>query len=110
MDLLPYLTSPDAAPARSLRWRYAGSTALRRGPWKLVRGAEAEAAGAQALLFDLESDPGETTNLAAERPDDVTRLRAAWAEWNETLLETALLPPIRSTLAEFDGTWVQLLF
>lgn len=33
------------------------------------------------LLFDLESDPGERYNLAAERPDRVAELAAELAEW-----------------------------
>jgi len=33
------------------------------------------------MLFDLVADPGETTNLADERPDDVTRLRGLIEDW-----------------------------
>ena len=33
-------------------------------------------------LFDLRADPGETTNLAAERPGDVARLRAHLPDWS----------------------------
>lgn len=32
-------------------------------------------------LYDLEVDPGETTDLAAQRPDDATRLGAFAADW-----------------------------
>jgi arylsulfatase A-like enzyme len=36
--------------------------------------------GAPAALYDLRSDPRELTNLAAERPDDVSRLKGVLKE------------------------------
>jgi len=36
-------------------------------------------------LFNVATDPGETRNLAAEQPDRVERLRAAWERWNAEL-------------------------
>lgn len=46
---------------------------LREGPLKLIWSAY----GDTHELYDLDRDPGELANLAAGRPDDVTRLRAA---------------------------------
>jgi hypothetical protein len=40
-------------------------------------------------LFDLDADPGETTNLARTHPEVVERLRTLYAEW-----ETGVLAPI----------------
>jgi arylsulfatase A-like enzyme len=34
-----------------------------------------------AKLFDLKTDPGETRDLSAERPEDVRRLREALVAW-----------------------------
>lgn len=45
--------------------------ARREGRWKLVVPRRAEA----ALLFDLEADPGETRDLAAEHPQRVARMK-----------------------------------
>lgn len=47
--------------------------AVRDTRYKLVNGE----------LFDLEKDPGESKNLAGERPEDVKRLRARFEEWFE---------------------------
>jgi arylsulfatase A-like enzyme len=49
----------------------ADQRALQSGRWKLI---EDRMRGA-THLYDLDSDPGETRNLAAERPDEVERLR-----------------------------------
>ncbi len=43
--------------------------AIRQGPWKLVFTAKGK-----RELYELESDPGETKDLAAERPEIVERL------------------------------------
>ena len=40
-----------------------------------------ETLGARPTLFDLGADPGETRDLAAERPGDVERLRARIEAW-----------------------------
>lgn len=40
--------------------------------WKMVNGTE---------LYDLEADPGEAKNLAAEHPAELARLNRAYREW-----------------------------
>lgn len=45
--------------------------AIHEGRWKLVNG----------MLFDLEADPSETTDLAARHPEKVAELRRAFLEW-----------------------------
>jgi arylsulfatase A-like enzyme len=47
--------------------------ALRRGKWKLIRVATLPG---KTELFDVEADPGETTNLAEQHPDVVRDLEA----------------------------------
>jgi hypothetical protein len=39
------------------------------------------------MLFDLASDPGETTNLAPERPEIVAELTRRLEQWEEGLAE-----------------------
>jgi arylsulfatase A-like enzyme len=46
---------------------------VRRGPWKLI---VPEKPGPPLELYDLEHDPGELRNLAADHPDVVASLRA----------------------------------
>lgn len=55
--------------------------AVRDGKWKLL----AEMDGSQPQLYDLNADPAEAKNLAAEQPEVVERLRKALLEWNATL-------------------------
>jgi arylsulfatase A-like enzyme/Flp pilus assembly protein TadD len=65
-------------PYFQMRW--AGSRALRDGPWKLIDAPDPE-------LYDLHRDPGETRNLAAQgkrRAALQARLEAR-ARWMETL-------------------------
>lgn len=50
--------------------RRAGAVAVLDGDWKLVR----ETAGGSFELYDVYSDPTETTDLAAANPDTVTEL------------------------------------
>ena len=65
----------------------AGVFGLRAGPWKLIEGTEGSGGwpppaggppvpGAPGQLYHLTSDPGETTNRFAERPDLVRHLTA----------------------------------
>jgi arylsulfatase A-like enzyme len=76
--------------ARSLFWHLPGyliagvrdqrpQSVVRSGRWKLVYSYETRSWD----LFDLERDIGETTDLAATRPDVTTRLGLRLARWLE---------------------------
>jgi arylsulfatase A-like enzyme len=67
-------TAADIAkPAANLKYRW-----VVQGNWKLI---VPYAANDAVELFDLAADPGETTNLAAKRPDLVTDLTKALNQW-----------------------------
>ena len=69
-------------PAASLRYRWIIS-----GNWKLIVPAPQNAPDGTIELYDLQLDPSEERNLAAEHPDVVKRLRAeldAWWNGKET--------------------------
>ena len=51
------------------------------GRWKLL----CEFDGSETQLYDLDADPGETANRAADRPEIAARLRAAVLEWHTSL-------------------------
>jgi arylsulfatase A-like enzyme len=87
--LLDLLGLPDTGPAAArgtslLRRPLAGGStcaftdwgellvASRDGRWKLIH----ECASARDRLFDLEADPGERHNVAADQPEIAARLRA----------------------------------
>jgi arylsulfatase len=84
-SLLPLLRNPDAAwPDRFLvthvgRWEYGrtreskfANCSIRDQRFTLVNNSE---------LYDLRTDPGETTNILQSHPDAAARLRAAYGQW-----------------------------
>lgn len=89
LDLLPMLRGGEAVPPdRALFWHQphfwgtAGPgiepfSAVRRGPWKLIWFH----AGGHLELYDVATDPGETRDLAAVRPDRARLLAAELAAW-----------------------------
>lgn len=58
-----------------------GLRAVREGNWKLVKPSIEET----WELYDLATDPGESTNVAAAHADVVQRLVAAFDDWNAQL-------------------------
>lgn len=60
-----------------------GNRAYFRDKWKLVmtgRAARATAADEQWELYDIDADPTETTNVAADHPDIVAALADSWEQ------------------------------
>jgi arylsulfatase A-like enzyme len=85
-DLLPVLTRNAPSPHEALFWRSLGQDAVRSGRWKLIRNARTDddrhLTGRDAtFLADLDRDPGETTNLAAEHPEVVESLGRSFDAW-----------------------------
>jgi arylsulfatase A-like enzyme len=97
VNLLPFLQGQDRGePHEALYWRFGNQTAVRMGNWKLVRGRVGRAPErardvvvTEPQLFNVAIDVGETRNVAAEQPERVGQLRAAWERWD------AELPPPR---------------
>ncbi len=105
-DLLPALLGEDKAPIRPylLTQAFAGERTLsiRRGPWKYLdhpgsggnryeNNAQLKrfilpetAPNAPGQLYNLDTDPGETKNLYAERPEIVKELKALLEESKAT--------------------------
>ncbi|MBO9639876.1 MAG: arylsulfatase [Siphonobacter aquaeclarae] len=70
----------DGAPLpgeRPLFWERAGNRAVRKGKWKVVSIFPQN----RWQLFDIETDRGETTDVAAQHPDIVKDLDAEYERW-----------------------------
>jgi arylsulfatase A-like enzyme len=72
---LSYLWNGTQAPSRTLCWEHEGNRAVRQGKWKLVKDKEDPA----WELYDLQSDPVETRDLAAQ---NTTRVKAMILEYD----------------------------
>ena len=134
VNLISHLTGESRAPPHErLYWRSGPTLAIRDARYKLIKlnrtglrpqdlradgrlepprgGFPVDSPHGQlTLLYDLEADPAEKTNLVSAHPEIVERLEAELDAWRSGLPETAILPPVRSTLVEIEGEWVQLLF
>ena len=91
-SLLPALKDSKKADNEPLYWERRGHEALRDGPWKIVRFYGAPNKDPKLLsvgprvgnweLYNLDSDPTESRNLAAEQPTRLAEMverHAAWA-------------------------------
>lgn len=82
VDLMPYLTGEKSgAPHERLFWRSRGTKgnhAVRQGSWKYVQVGQSA-----PELYDLSRDVSETNNLASTKPEIVTQIQAAIAEWEK---------------------------
>ena len=75
-SLLPLLRADDR-PARphGVSTACNGVPSVRRGPWKLILQGDPKT-GTEVQLYNLDTDLGETRNLAAENPTLVVDMRA----------------------------------
>ncbi len=74
---LSYLWTGKQPAARTYCWEHEGNQAIRKADWKLVKDAE----DADWELYDLKTDPTETTNLAAKFPSRVAELTEEYLSW-----------------------------
>jgi arylsulfatase A-like enzyme len=77
--------------SRDAKFRTRPGTVLRKGKWKLHEYFEDGA----LLLYDLKKDPGETHNLATEKPKKLKALKAdlyAWRQRTDSPVPTKLNP------------------
>ena len=87
-DIAGLLLGTSPAPVREAHYYFQGPAlqAVRSGRWKLVVAPQTDGMGQgnatvaasldEPRLYDLEADLGETTDVAAEHPDVVARLRS----------------------------------
>lgn len=63
-------------------YELAGSSAVFKGRYKLMQNLAPKGDGAWEL-FDIEADPSELTNLAADMPELVVEMRTFYEEWSK---------------------------
>ncbi|MCF7789025.1 MAG: sulfatase-like hydrolase/transferase [Prosthecobacter sp.] len=80
-DPLPALTGTGKTPHARLAFSYGGAAGLREGNLKIVRPKPSQS----WELYDLDTDLGETNNLASSRPADVTRLVSSFQQWQSDM-------------------------
>jgi arylsulfatase/uncharacterized sulfatase len=98
-SILPVLsgeTSETRAEDESFGVEVSGNAALYRGTWKLVRTALPRG-DFTWRLFDLSTDPGETTDMSGENPELFAELRAEYEAYVE---ETGVFELGREDYAE----------
>jgi arylsulfatase A-like enzyme len=79
-DLSPVLLGDKTDwPDRMIFATFLGKVSVRTQQYRL---------DADGSLFDMSADPGQTTDIANERPDDAKRLRQAAADWRKEVLPT----------------------
>jgi len=76
-NILPILEEPKTAEPRTFFFQYQKYSAVRTGKYKLLRTKP----GQPFMLFDLEQDLGETTDLATKHPEIAAQLKQAYAVW-----------------------------
>lgn len=90
VNLVPYLTGKNqGTPHNAIYLRkFDGRVhTVRSGQYKMHRYGKTDS----ALLYDLEKDIGETTDVAADHPDKMKELEALRVQWDSELLEPRFL-------------------
>ncbi|QHW33468.1 sulfatase-like hydrolase/transferase [Paenibacillus rhizovicinus] len=85
-ELLLSGNGPQAGQHERLFWSYEDQLAVREGSWKLVLNGKLDfgrEAPDAVHLSNLETDPGERSNLSLQFPDKVRELREAVIHWYE---------------------------
>jgi arylsulfatase A-like enzyme len=61
---------------------------IRKGPWKLIEFLESD----ETELYHLESDPGETRNLASTKPTIADNLSVELRQWKSDVRADPMTP------------------
>ena len=84
IDLWPLITGNAQASPRTVFWGLAKQRAIIQGKEKLVLNGKLDFVQDHpepVFLCDLEEDPGETTNLAADHPEKVAAFEEKIKQW-----------------------------
>ncbi|QJE96332.1 arylsulfatase [Luteolibacter luteus] len=85
INLKPLLDQ-QAVAERPIFVEHEANRMIRKGKWKLVtenfRAFDGEFPAHQKLLYDMDADPGESNDLAAQNPAKVVELVDEWNAWS----------------------------
>ncbi|MEM0896107.1 MAG: sulfatase-like hydrolase/transferase [Verrucomicrobiota bacterium] len=99
IDLLPFLQGEtEKVSARELKWRFTISGSIREGDWKLIRLPDR-----LPMLFNLENDPAELTDLAETHPERVSTMLRRFGDWDVSLPHPHFLEGDRFRREQIDG-------
>ncbi|RCJ27996.1 twin-arginine translocation pathway signal protein [Nostoc minutum NIES-26] len=94
VNLLPALIGEKRLDSRPLFWRYRSGIniqgAVRLGNWKYLQQGSNQ--GLNQFLYDLESDPGEQTDLKESHPKIFRHLQRQFDRWQFEVLPVAQFP------------------
>ncbi|MFT4204145.1 MAG: arylsulfatase [Chitinophagaceae bacterium] len=104
-SLKKVLFSREPLSERPLFWERAGNRAVQLGRWKLVSIFPSY----QWELYDLQTDGGETSNIAAKNPALVNKLSRLYFDWAKEngVVDFNTIKPKRPLLPTPDGKGVQ---
>ena len=68
-------------------WEHEANIALRDGKWKMVAKTEPdhEFSKSTLSLYDLDTDPTETNDLASQYPEKIEQMYTSWHAWGEEI-------------------------
>jgi arylsulfatase A-like enzyme len=102
LSFLPWLREDQPAPDRTLFFQWHRGDVPQRMRSATARGPRFKAVwmlpSAAPLLFDLQADPGETTNIAADHREAVQQLSAKYIDWYQDMERTRGFAPPRIVL------------
>ncbi len=101
VNLLPFLEGERAGrPHEYLVWRSGPNAAVRAGPWKLLL-----TRSGLARLYNVQQDPGESTDLSSSQPSVVEDLREAFVRWERD--KVAPRKGSRSVKTKYNGDLIE---
>lgn len=80
VSMKPVFDGEDKLPERTMFFDHFRSSAIRKGPWKLVRG-NGRYNKRTWELYNIDSDRCETSDLISGKPEMAKELEAEWENW-----------------------------
>jgi len=100
-NLLTYLNNDSLVAHHELFWQRGSTRAIRSGDWKVIWNAEF----GDTLLFNINDDPNETTNLFQPEKKLARDLIGIHDNWSKSL-HKPLWPSVVHFREEVNGDWI----